>query len=94
MNKQGQQRPEEVVVTGQGRVTIPAEMLHAAGLKLGETAYVHAENGSVVVETQASCAARIRREVAASWTGDPSASVVDELAVDRRAEAAREEGAG
>ena len=94
MSKQGQQQPEEVAVDGQGRVTIPAEMLHAAGLKPGETAYVYAEKGSVVVETRATYTDRIRWEVAANWTGDPSASVAAELAADRRAEAAREEDAG
>ena len=93
MNEQGQQRPEEVAVNGHGRVTIPAEVLRAAGLEPGEPAYVHAENGSVVLENRATCVARIQREVAANWTGDPSASVVDELEADRRAEAAREEDA-
>lgn len=46
-----------------------------------------------MLENRATYAARIRREVAASWTGDSDASVVDEFEADRRAEAAREEGA-
>lgn len=92
--QQAQERPEEVAVNGQGRVTIPADMRRAAGIAPGETVYMHVEdNGAVVLENRATYAARIRREVAASWTGDPSASVVDELAADRRAEAAREQGA-
>lgn len=91
--QQARESPEEVSVNGQGRVTIPAEMRRDAGLEPGETAYVHVEDGAVVLENRATYAARIRREVAASWTGDPDASVVDELEADRRAEAAREESA-
>lgn len=84
-----QSQPEEVTVNPQGRVTIPAEVRRAAGLQPGETAYLHVENGAVILENRATYAARIRREVARQWTGD--GSVVDELVTDRRAEAAREE---
>lgn len=92
-SKQEQELTEEVPVNGQGRVTIPVEMRRSAGLKPGETAYLHVEQGAVVVENRATYAARIRREIAEQWTGDPHTSVVDDLAADRRAEAAREEGA-
>lgn len=89
-NKQDM-RPEEVAVNGQGRVTIPAEMRRAAGLAPGETAYIHIEHDALVLENRTTYARRIRREIAEQWTG--SGSVVDELAAERRAEAAREEGA-
>jgi len=49
-------------------------------------AYV--EDGRVVIETRERLADRIRRDVAAAWTG--KGSVVDELITDRRADAARE----
>lgn len=93
-SKKEQQQPEEVAVNQQGRVTIPVEMRRWAGLKPGETAYVHVDDqGALVVENRATYTARIRREVAERWTGDPQVSVVDDLAADRRAEAAREDGA-
>jgi hypothetical protein len=47
------------------------------------------EDGRVVLETREQLVDRIRRDVAAAWTG--SGSVVDELIADRRAEAARDE---
>jgi hypothetical protein len=46
----------------------------------------------VVIETRDQLAHRIRRDVAASWSGD--GSVVDELIADRRADAAREQPTG
>lgn len=49
---------------------------------------VYVEDGRVVIETREQLADRIRREVAATWTGEGSA--VDELVAERRAEAARE----
>jgi hypothetical protein len=50
-------------------------------------AYV--EDGRVVIETREQLADRIRRDVAAAWTG--TGSVVDGLITDRRADAARED---
>ncbi len=50
-------------------------------------AYV--EDGRVVIESREQLADRIRRDVAAAWTG--AGSVVDELIADRRAEGARED---
>lgn len=50
---------------------------------------VYVEDGRVVIETREQLAGRIRRDVAAAWTG--TGSVVDELIDDRRAEAARAE---
>jgi hypothetical protein len=49
----------------------------------------YVEDGRVVLETREQLVERIRRDVAASWTGE--GSVVDELIADRRGEAAREE---
>lgn len=40
------------------------------------------------MESREQLIARIRREVAESWQGDPDTSPVDELIADRRAEAA------
>lgn len=45
------------------------------------------------MESRDQLIARIRREVAASWTGEPDASAADELIADRRAEAAAEDPA-
>ena len=50
---------------------------------------VYVEDGRIVIETREQLAERIRRDVAAAWTGE--GSVVEELIADRRAEAAREE---
>jgi hypothetical protein len=50
---------------------------------------VYVEDGRIVIETREQLANRIRRDVAAAWTG--AGSVVDELIADRRAEAARED---
>ncbi len=79
----------EITVNEQGRVTIPVQVRRAAGIEAGVPLVVYVEDGRVVIETRDQLADRIRRDVAATWTGD--GSVVDELITDRRAEAAREQ---
>jgi AbrB family looped-hinge helix DNA binding protein len=79
----------EVSVNEQGRVTIPAQMRRAAGIEAGVPLVAYVEDGRVVIETREQLADRIRRDVAAAWTG--TGSVVDELIADRCAEAARED---
>jgi AbrB family looped-hinge helix DNA binding protein len=79
----------ELTVNEQGRVTIPAQIRRAAGIEPGAPLVVYVEDGRVVLETREQLAARLRRDVAAAWTGE--GSVVDELIADRRAEAARED---
>ena len=79
----------EVTVNEQGRVTIPAQVRRAAGIEAGVPLVVYVEDGRVVIESRTQLATRIRRDVAATWTGD--GSVVEELIAQRRTEAAREE---
>ncbi|MHA6797450.1 AbrB/MazE/SpoVT family DNA-binding domain-containing protein (plasmid) [Pseudonocardia bannensis] len=81
----------DLTVNEQGRVTIPAPIRRAAGIEAGVPLVVYVEDGRVVLETREQLAERIRRDVAAAWTGE--GSVVDELIADRRAEAAREDQA-
>jgi len=70
-------------------VTIPAQVRRAAGIESGVPLVAYVEDGRVVIETREQLANRIRRDVAAAWTG--AGSVVDELIADRRAEGARED---
>ena len=79
----------DLTVNEQGRVTIPAQIRRAAGIEPGAPLVVYVEDGRVVLETREQLAERLRRDVAAAWTGE--GSVVDELIADRRAEAARED---
>ncbi|MCW2721152.1 AbrB/MazE/SpoVT family DNA-binding domain-containing protein [Pseudonocardia sp.] len=81
----------DLTVNEQGRVTIPAQIRRAAGIEAGVPLVVYVEDGRVVLETREQLADRLRRDVAAAWTGE--GSVVDELLADRRAEAAREDQA-
>ncbi|WP_239028733.1 AbrB/MazE/SpoVT family DNA-binding domain-containing protein [Pseudonocardia acidicola] len=81
----------DLTVNEQGRVTIPAQIRRAAGIEAGVPLVVYVEDGRVVLETREQLAERLRRDVAAAWTGE--GSVVDELLADRRAEAAREDQA-
>jgi bifunctional DNA-binding transcriptional regulator/antitoxin component of YhaV-PrlF toxin-antitoxin module len=71
-------------------VTIPAQIRRAAGIEAGAPLVMYVEDGRIVLETRAQLAERIRRDVAATWTGE--GSVVDELIAERRAEAVREDG--
>jgi hypothetical protein len=65
-------------------------MRRAAGIEAGAPLVMYVEDGRIVLETREQLADRIRRDVAATWTGE--GSVVEELIAERRAEAAREEG--
>ncbi|MGQ0481736.1 MAG: AbrB/MazE/SpoVT family DNA-binding domain-containing protein [Pseudonocardia sp.] len=78
----------DATVNDQGRVTIPAQVRRAAGLESGVALVVYLEDGRVVIESRDQLADRIRREAAASWTGE--GSVVAELIAERRAEATHE----
>lgn len=78
----------DVSVNQQGRLTIPAQIRRVVGIEPGIPLVVYAEDGRVVIETREQLAHRIRRDVAASWTG--TRSVTEELIAERRAEAERE----
>lgn len=78
----------DLTVDELGGVTIPEPVRQAAGIKAGVPLAVYVEDGRVMIETREQLADRIRREVAAAWTGE--GSVVDELIADRQAEVARE----
>jgi bifunctional DNA-binding transcriptional regulator/antitoxin component of YhaV-PrlF toxin-antitoxin module len=80
---------EEQTVDDEGGVTIPASIRQAAGIDAGVPLVAYLEDGRVMIETREQLADRIRREVAAAWTGEGSA--VEELIADRRAEASRED---
>ena len=77
----------EVAATQDGRLTIPAQVRRAAGIEPGDKLVVYVEDGRVIIETRDQLTARIKRDLATTWTG--TGSVVDELIADRRAEAAR-----
>jgi len=87
-------RQAEVRVSPQGRVTIPAQIRRAAGIATGTAVVMYVEDGRVVLETRAQLAERLRRDVAASWTGDPGASAAAELIAERRAEARADDSTG
>ena len=80
-----------MVVNRDGRILIPAQVRRALGLSAGSTLLLSVEDGRVVMESREQLMARIRREVAASWTGPADTSAADELLADRRAEAAVED---
>ncbi|OLM28650.1 hypothetical protein Ae717Ps2_6246 [Pseudonocardia sp. Ae717_Ps2] len=81
----------EVVVNRDGRILIPAQVRRDLGLAAGSTLLLSVEDGRVVMESRAQLVARMRREIAAEWQGDPQDSVADELLAERRAEAATED---
>jgi AbrB family looped-hinge helix DNA binding protein len=63
--------PDEILtINDQGRVTIPAPIWQAAGIEAGVPLVVYEEDGRVMIETREQLADRIRREVAAAWTGE------------------------
>jgi len=80
---------EEPTVDDEGGVTIPVSIRQAAGIEAGVPLVAYLEDGRVMIETREQLADRIRREVAAAWTGEGSA--VEELIADRRAEATHED---
>lgn len=81
----------EVIVNRDGRVLIPAQVRRDLGFVEGSTLLLSVEDGRVVMESREQLIARLRREVAESWQGDPDTSPADELIADRRAEAAAED---
>jgi AbrB family looped-hinge helix DNA binding protein len=81
----------EVVVNRDGRILIPAQVRRDLNLTPGSTLLLSVEDGRVVMESREQLIARMRREIAEAWQGDPEASVADELIAERRAEAAAEE---
>jgi AbrB family looped-hinge helix DNA binding protein len=82
--------PDDVLTVNEaGWVTIPAPIRQAAGIQAGVPLVVYEEDGRVMIETREQLADRIRREVAAAWTGE--GPVVAELIAERRAELARED---
>lgn len=82
----------DVVVNEQGRVTIPAALRQELGLVPGSHAVAYIDDGRLVIEDRHRLLARLQDEVArrAGTTDLGGGSVVDELIVDRRAEAAAE----
>ncbi|MBC3189508.1 AbrB/MazE/SpoVT family DNA-binding domain-containing protein [Pseudonocardia sp. C8] len=87
----GESEHAEVVVNRDGRVLIPAQVRRDLRLTPGSTLVLSVEDGRVVMESREQLMARIRREVAESWTGSADTSAADELIADRRAEAAAED---
>ncbi|MBO4240826.1 MULTISPECIES: AbrB/MazE/SpoVT family DNA-binding domain-containing protein [Pseudonocardia] len=81
----------EVVVNQDGRILIPAQVRRDLGSTAGSTLLLSVEDGRVVMESRAQLVARMRREIAAEWQGDPQDSAADELIAERRAEAATED---
>lgn len=84
-------RRAEVIVNGDGRILIPAQVRRDLGLATGSTLLLSVEDGRVVMESRAQLVERMRREIAAEWQGDPQDSAADELIAERRAEAATED---
>ncbi len=82
----------EVRVNPQGRVTIPAPLRTELGFAPGTTVVAYVEDGRLVLEHRAHVLDRLQQDVlaAAASTGHGSASAVDELLAERRAEAAAE----
>ncbi|BBG02274.1 MULTISPECIES: AbrB/MazE/SpoVT family DNA-binding domain-containing protein [Pseudonocardia] len=80
----------EVVVNQDGRILIPAQIRRDLRMTAGSTLLLSVEDGRVVLETREQLIARMRQEIAESWTGDPDTSPADELIAERRAEAAAE----
>lgn len=79
-----------MVVNRDGRVLIPAHVRRELGLSSGSTLLLSVEDGRMVMESRQQLIARMRREIAESWQGDPQTSMADELIAERRAEAAAE----
>lgn len=72
----------------QGRVVIPAEIRERLGLKTGEPLVATIEDGRLVLEKPANVVRRLRRRFQAVPAG---VSLAQELILERRQEAARED---
>ena len=76
-----------VRVNAQGRIVLPAEFRRALAIEPGDIVVVSLEDDRLVIETPAALLAQIQT---AALAVRPSASWVDELIAERRAEARRE----
>lgn len=74
-------------IQGHGRVSIPAPLRQAIGLRPGADVFLSAEDGRVVVTPADAALARFQQAVAEHVPADRD--LVAELIADRRAEAAR-----
>lgn len=89
---QGHTAPADVSVAADGRVTIPVQLRHAAGIVPGSNLVAYVERGRVVLEDRAHLLERVQDEaIAAARAAGHTGSAVDSLIADRRAEAARED---
>ncbi|MBC3190980.1 AbrB/MazE/SpoVT family DNA-binding domain-containing protein [Pseudonocardia sp. C8] len=79
-----------VIVSRGGRVLVAEQVRRGLGCARVE-ADVVGRGWRVVMESLEQLMARIRREVAESWTGPADTSAAEELISDRRAEAAAED---
>lgn len=82
---------EASVVSRGGRVVIPKPLRDKLGLKEGDTVLFALRDGEVVLTTRIGGLERARALL--SRRVPEGVSLVDELIAERRAEAAREEGA-
>ncbi|MGH3965926.1 MAG: AbrB/MazE/SpoVT family DNA-binding domain-containing protein [Pseudonocardiaceae bacterium] len=86
---------QSLSATPDGRVTIPAQVRRAAGIKPGQTLVVYVEYGRVVIEERTHLLARLQDEaIKPPRRRGHVGSAVDELIAERRAEAAREDEDG
>lgn len=76
-------------VDKRGRVTIPPEVREALKMHPGDVLEVTMENGKAVLESRRALTERLK----GCWAADDGRSAVDELIVERRAEAAADEAA-
>lgn len=84
-----QAKEHTVVIGEQGRMVIPAAIRRSLALHPGDTLLVRVEDGRLVFEKREQVLARVK-----SWFAHVAAdeSLVDELVLERRTEAAREDG--
>jgi bifunctional DNA-binding transcriptional regulator/antitoxin component of YhaV-PrlF toxin-antitoxin module len=75
---------ESLTVDDEGAVRIPAPVRQAAGIEVGVPLAVCLEDGRITIETREQLAGRIRREVAAAWTGKGSAAHAAGLSLSER----------
>ena len=83
------QHEPKVHVGPQGRLVIPAEVRHKLHLEAGETLVVRVEGDRLVLERPRAALARLQKAFEEAVPAD--VSLVDELLVERRAEAERDE---
>lgn len=82
----------DVSVAADGRVTIPAQLRHAAGIESGSNLVAYLERGRVVLEDRDHLLRRVQDEaITLAVAGGHTDSAVDSLIADRRAEADRDD---